>query len=92
MKTYFFHLSSDDSLPGVVFANIVSEHFWKRNGYMADQTPTELHDILEPHGLYEAMESVFEFEGTPEEAEKILTGLGFQHNDEFSAFMEKVGK
>ena len=32
----------------------------------------ELHEIMYEFGMYEIMESVYEFEGTPEEAEELL--------------------
>lgn len=86
-NTYYFDTSKDSDIEGVVFVSIVPKRFWEKNGYMADQTPTELHDHLEPFGFYEAMECVFEFEGTREEAEAALLKAGLVHNKEFSAFL-----
>lgn len=90
-NTYFFDTSKDMDMPGIVFVSIVSERFWKKNGYMADQTPRELHGHLEPHGFSEAMECVFDFEGTREEAEAALLKAGLLHSDEFSNFLANLG-
>lgn len=91
MQTYFYDISTDPDMPGFVFVSLVSEAFWNREHCMDDQTPEELYEALESGGFAETMESVFELEGTPEQAEDILKSLGMRTDEGFSEFLKNLG-
>jgi len=89
--TYLYDIQQSPDFEDALFVTIVDEAFWKRHGYVDDQTPDELYDVMEAAGFAEAMESVFEFMGDRQNAETILKGMGMRPDDEFTDFLSNTG-
>ena len=67
--TYYYQVDDE----GFSIA-IVSKTFWDKNGCLDDQG---IPDDVMPPGFYELSESIFEYEGDPDDAKNALNEAGF---------------
>ncbi|MDP3985172.1 MAG: hypothetical protein Q8P82_00250 [bacterium] len=68
---YFFHLDEEEI--GIPAVGIAHKRYWHRHHSLFSNGLS----LVLPEGLFEASESVFEYEGTREEVEQRLTSFGY---------------
>jgi hypothetical protein len=80
---FVFHVGEFD---GMVIASICLRRYWEKHGHLDDRSLANQYAFA--LGFDEICESEFEFDGTVEEARKILLEAGMTEDPKFGAFME----
>ena len=71
-----YYFAMEEVEEGVYFFSIVTKVFWDENEGLSCETDEELEEVL-PGGFFEAMESVYEFDGDPLTGLSALLAAGF---------------
>jgi len=71
----------------MAMANVCLRSHWKKRKSLDDRSFAC--QYVEPLGFFEMCESIYEFQGTIEEARKILLEAGMTEDPAFTAFMER---
>ena len=79
-----YYFAMEEVEEGVYFFSMVLKTFWDENEGLNCETDEELESIL-PGGFFEAMESVYEFDGDPLTGLSALLAAGFTQKQDIVA-------
>lgn len=84
-QDFVFCVVSSSETVGCV-AYICSRWYWEQHGHLDDRSLATRY--VQPMGFYELSESTYEFDGTPEQARRVLANAGMTSPPDFQRFME----